>query len=126
MISLGTYLVLSVFWQNMNVYLTPKQLSHVGSDKKIRLGGLVMKNSLIRRGMDYEFLVHDEAAKVKVKFHGVPPALFREGQGIIAEGSLQGDVFVADRMLAKHDENYRPPQLPKGTVSKDTVSKEMR
>lgn len=107
--ALGCYLVLSAFWENMDVFVSPKDLARLVEGKHARLGGVVQKGSLHRHELDYKFLVEDDVADVMVQFHGVPPALFREGQGVIVEGRLRGKVFVADRVLAKHDENYKPP-----------------
>ena len=108
---LGCYLILTAFWQNMDVYTTPKDIAKMAKGQHLRLGGVVKKGSLRRHELDYVFVVEDESSEIMVNFHGVPPALFRESQGVIAEGVVKGDVFVADRILAKHDENYRPPNV---------------
>ena len=78
----------------------------------IRLGGMVEKGSLKRSdGTSVAFIVSDGAAKVPVTYRGILPDLFREGSGMVAEGRMAQGIFVADMILAKHDERYMPPQL---------------
>jgi len=79
----------------------------------IRLGGMVEKGSLTQAedGVTVTFLVTDGEARVPVRFRGITPALFREGSGVVAEGRMEGRTFVADNILAKHDERYMPPQI---------------
>ena len=79
----------------------------------IRLGGMVEKGSLRHEpdGVTIRFIVSDGKARTPVVFRGIPPELFREGSGVVAEGRLQGGTFIADTILAKHDERYMPPEL---------------
>lgn len=78
----------------------------------IRLGGMVEKGSLKRSdGTSVAFVVHDGAARVPVTYRGILPDLFREGSGMVAEGRMARGTFVADMILAKHDERYMPPQI---------------
>lgn len=80
--------------------------------KPMRLGGLVTTGSIAREGTQIRFSVHDNGHKVTVRFNGLLPDLFREGQGVVVEGSLGGDgVFEATNVLAKHDENYMPREV---------------
>jgi cytochrome c-type biogenesis protein CcmE len=81
--------------------------------KAMRLGGMVQKGSVERDpdGITTRFTVEDGDARVSVVFKGIVPDLFREGSGLVAEGRLEGRTFVADNILAKHDERYIPPQL---------------
>jgi cytochrome c-type biogenesis protein CcmE len=81
--------------------------------KAMRLGGMVQKGSVERDpdGITTRFTVEDGDARVSVVFKGIVPDLFREGSGLVAEGRLEGRTFVADNILAKHDERYMPPQL---------------
>jgi len=81
--------------------------------KAMRLGGMVEKGSIQRDpdGITTRFTVEDGDARVSVVFKGIVPDLFREGSGVVAEGRLEGRTFVADNILAKHDERYMPPQL---------------
>ena len=83
------------------------------SGKAMRLGGMVEKGSVRRDpdGVTTRFTVEDGDARVPVIFKGIVPDLFRDGSGVVAEGRLEGSVFVADNILAKHDERYMPPQM---------------
>lgn len=82
-------------------------------DRTVRLGGMVEKGSLVRAvdGVTVAFRVTDGPARTPVTYRGILPDLFREGSGVVAEGHLVGETFVADTILAKHDERYMPPQL---------------
>ncbi len=100
---------------NIELFLTPSELAkdHVEPGTRLRIGGLVEKGSLKREaGNRISFAVTDNIRDVKVTYVGLLPDLFREGQGIIAEGVLKSqDVFVADQVLAKHDERYVPKSV---------------
>jgi cytochrome c-type biogenesis protein CcmE len=101
---------------------TPSDLSAkaVPVGQRIRLGGLVATGSVKRgQGADVEFAITDTAEQVTVHYRGVLPDLFREGQGVVTEGKLEdGKVFRADTVLAKHDENYMPPEVAKALKEK--------
>ena len=108
-------LVLYALRQNINLYITPSKADTLANrSQHFRLGGMVVKGTVqhSRSGLLVHFVVTDFKAQVPIVYNGVLPSLFREGQGIIAEGSFnkQG-VFVADRVLAKHGANYHPPQV---------------
>lgn len=79
--------------------------------ERFRLGGLVAEGSVVREGGEVRFSVTDGGATLPVVFAGIPPDLFREGQGVIATGALEGGTFVASEILAKHDENYMPKEV---------------
>lgn len=87
--------------------------------RAIRLGGMVERGSLqtMPDGVTRNFIVGDGKARVKVHFTGITPDLFVEGSGVVAEGRMQGDVFMADNLLAKHDENYVPREMKDMTVA---------
>jgi len=100
-------------------FVTPSDIAtgQASTDKVMRLGGMVVKGSLrhFADGVTIGFTVSDLKRTTPVVFRGIAPSLFREGSGVIAEGKLNGaGVFVADNILAKHDENYMPPELKKG------------
>ncbi|HUP91205.1 MAG TPA: cytochrome c maturation protein CcmE [Solimonas sp.] len=122
-VGIASALAFTAFRKNMMFFYTPSDLvagtTPVGA--KLRLGGLVEKGSVQRRdGLRVEFILADCEKNVKVRYEGILPDLFREGQGIVATGSMNGEhVFVADEVLAKHDENYMPPQLARSLVTKD-------
>ena len=95
-------------------FRTPTDIAagKAGEGEAIRLGGMVEKGSLKELGgTAVRFIVTDGAAKVSVTYRGILPDLFREGSGVFAEGRMQRGTFVADMILAKHDERYMPPQL---------------
>ncbi len=113
-LSVGTACGLALFAlrQNVNLYYTPQQITqHSLSTKQIRLGGMVVKDSVHHgSGLQVSFILTDYKAKVKVEYQGILPALFHEGQGIVAQGRLNSQgIFIADQVLAKHDANYKPP-----------------
>lgn len=101
--------------QNMNVFLTPGQLTtSLKSDYHFRLGGMVKKGSVIHdhNGLGVEFDVTDFKRDIRVRYDGILPDLFREGKGVIAEGSInEKGIFIASQVLAKHDENYMPKAM---------------
>ena len=102
--------------QNINLFQTPTQIANgeVPPGRTIRAGGLVVTGSVQRdaEGLGVTFRVTDGAAEVTMSYEGILPDLFREGQGIVALGSLNNEgVFVASEVLAKHDENYMPPEV---------------
>jgi len=108
-------LLVTAFKQNLMYFYTPTQIANgeAAIDKSIRIGGLVMDGSLKRTNgtLDINFEVTDKANQVPVKYTGILPDLFREGQGIVARGKMNAEgFFVADEILAKHDENYMPPE----------------
>ena len=113
-IGLATALTLTAFQQNLLYFVTPTEVQSgtLPPDKQFRIGGLVVDGSVQRDGVDVRFDLTDGANAVTVAYTGILPDLFREGQGIIALGTI-GDsgVFQADEVLAKHDENYMPPEV---------------
>jgi cytochrome c-type biogenesis protein CcmE len=96
-------------------FYTPTDIAagRAAVSKAIRLGGMVEKGSVQRQpdGVTIRFVVTDGSARTPVVYRGIVPDLFREGSGVVAEGSLLGKTFTADTILAKHDERYMPPQL---------------
>lgn len=112
---------LTAFRKNMMYFYTPSDLRQqaVATGAQVRLGGLVEMGSLRRGdGLQVSFTMADCLASVPVRYEGLLPDLFREGQGIVATGQLMADgSFVADQVLAKHDENYMPPELAQSLVT---------
>lgn len=110
----ATALVLTAFNDTLVYFYSPSDLQtkHVGPDRRVRIGGLVEKGSVAKDGSTVTFKVTDMSASLNVTYIGVLPDLFREGQGVVAEGRLdpQG-VFHAQEVLAKHDENYMPKEV---------------
>jgi len=113
-LGLAAVLVLKAFQSNLVFFFSPTQLlaNEAPQGKAIRIGGLVENGSLTRRddGLTVRFLVTDTAKTIPVEYSGILPDLFREGKGVVAQGKLGPDgVFHATEVLAKHDENYMPP-----------------
>jgi cytochrome c-type biogenesis protein CcmE len=109
-------LVLSALSDNIVFFYSPSQLAekHPSPDRRFRLGGLVENGSVQKEGTEVRFRVTDLRKSVEVVYRGILPDLFREGQGVSAEGSLGANgVFVAREVLAKHDEKYMPPEVAK-------------
>ena len=106
-------LVLSASRESLVFFQTPSEIvaKAPAPDRRLRIGGLVEEGSVDRAaGGTVRFRVTDGAAAVWVSYVGILPDLFREGQGVVAEGRLEHGVFMADQVLAKHDENYMPPE----------------
>ncbi|WP_447591846.1 cytochrome c maturation protein CcmE [Aquipseudomonas campi] len=117
-VGIAVSLALSALQENINLFYTPTQIANGEApvDSRIRAGGMVAEGSLKRTGdsLDVEFVVTDFAKSVTIRYRGILPDLFREGQGIVALGKLNTDgVLIADEVLAKHDENYMPPEVTK-------------
>jgi cytochrome c-type biogenesis protein CcmE len=116
-LSVAAVLVMFAFQESIVFFHTPSDVSEkkVEAGQRFRLGGLVADGSVKRgEGTTVEFAVTDTLAKVDVRYTGILPDLFREGQGVVTEGRLGPDgLFVADTVLAKHDENYMPPEVAK-------------
>ncbi|HRP34828.1 MAG TPA: cytochrome c maturation protein CcmE [Gammaproteobacteria bacterium] len=114
-VGLGATFLLKAMNQNILYYYSPTQMEagEAPEDRRFRVGGLVVDDSVKRTdgSMEVRFALTDEAHVVPVVYNGILPDLFREGQGIIAHGRMEGGEFVADEILAKHDENYMPPEV---------------
>ncbi len=115
-------LILSAFQENITFFYTPSdlKLKDLPTTQRIRMGGVVVKESVQRKGVQLTFQVTDFKEQLGVIFEGIPPDLFREGQGVVAEGYLkEPGLFKATTLLAKHDENYMPPELAQIQVPKE-------
>ena len=115
-LGLATKLILMALEDNIVYFYTPNDLIEKFGDtqnirNKIRIGGLVLENSIKNEGKKTIFMITDRKKEVRVVFDGPLPDLFREGQGIVAEGMFQNNNFIASEVLAKHDENYMPPEV---------------
>lgn len=107
-----TALVLTAFQSNLVFFYSPTQIQtkEAPVGRTFRLGGLVVEGSIKREGVRVDFQVTDTAQTVPVRFEGILPDLFKEGKGVVAQGQLRDGVFEAKEVLAKHDENYMPPE----------------
>ncbi len=114
-LGLASVLILRAFEDSLVFFYSPTDLatrSDIARDREIRIGGMVEKNSVQRQGAEVHFVVTDGPHKLMVTYTGVLPDLFREGQGIVAQGRVGTDgVFTAREVLAKHDENYMPREV---------------
>ena len=112
-LGIATALVLNAFQSNLVFFYTPSQIAanEAPQGRSFRIGGMVQAGSVKREGVEVRFLVTDTARTVPVVYSGILPDLFREGKGVVAQGQLGPDgVFRAREVLAKHDENYMPPE----------------
>ena len=111
----GIFFILQSLNKNILYFKSPtdiKNNQNINFDKKIRVGGMVKKNSLIIKEEEIKFIITDFNSELNISFSGTVPNLFSEEKGVVAEGKLQDKTFfIADRILAKHDENYMPPEL---------------
>lgn len=115
-VGLAVALALSALKENINLFYTPTQIAsgEAPANTRIRAGGLVEEGSVKRStdSLSVDFSVTDGAASVIIRYQGILPDLFREGQGIVALGRVdEQGVLIADEVLAKHDENYMPPEV---------------
>ncbi len=113
-LGLAAALGLAAFQDNLVFFLSPTDIVEKGvsGDRRIRIGGMVEEDSVVKNGITVNFRITDYKATVPVRFTGMLPDLFREGQGVVAEGRMGPDgVFMADTVLAKHDETYMPPEV---------------
>jgi cytochrome c-type biogenesis protein CcmE len=114
-VGLAAWLGAQAFRSNVMFFFDPTQIAagEAPAGERFRLGGMVEKGSVRKTPgtLDIAFLVTDFKHTVPVKYSGILPDLFREGQGVVAHGRMQSGTFVADEILAKHDEKYMPPEV---------------
>ena len=111
-LGVASMLVLNAFQSNLVFFYSPTQVAaqEAPLGKTFRLGGLVEAGSVKRDGLNVNFVVTDTVKTTPVRYQGILPDLFKEGKGIVAQGQLRNGVFEAREVLAKHDENYMPPE----------------
>jgi len=131
-LGVAAWLILSAFQKNLVYFFTPTQVlaGDAPHGSSFRIGGMVEKGSLVHQadGLTWTFVVTDMAHQIPVSYRGILPDLFKEGKGVVAEGKLGSDnTFAAEQVLAKHDENYMPPDaayaLKKGKEANDANQK---
>ena len=110
---LGVSLILYSLNSNLDYFFTPSELKDVDipTKKRIKIGGMVLEGSVDRYASDISFTITDYENSIVVLFEGIVPDLFKEGSGVVALGYLNDEIFYAEEVLAKHDENYMPPNL---------------
>ena len=113
LLGVAVMLVLGALRDNIVFFYTPSEISQskLKSGQQLRLGGLVKDGSVEIEGMQSVFIVTDGTVEITVKYNNALPSLFREGQGVVTEGQIKNGVFVAQNVLAKHDENYMPADV---------------
>ena len=111
------FFVLKSLEENVVYFLSPTEIynkTNISFDEKIRIGGLVKINSIKKKETSINFIITDTKKEIVVSYNGLVPNLFAEGKGVIAEGQLKDrKYFIAEKILAKHDENYMPPEVKK-------------
>lgn len=111
LLGLAIWLVLTALRDNIVFFYTPSEIPAGMEDRSIRLGGLVKDGSVLIDGLQARFVVTDGDAEIAVSFDGALPSLFREGQGVVAEGRIADGALNASNVLAKHDETYMPREI---------------
>ena len=123
-------LVFNAFAENLVFFFSPSQVAahEAPEGRAFRIGGFVQEGSVQRQkdGVTVRFEVTDTAHTVPVTYKGSLPDLFKEGKGVVAQGKLQNGVFVADQVLAKHDENYMPPEAEKAVQDAHKKARAMK
>ncbi|HZE92186.1 MAG TPA: cytochrome c maturation protein CcmE [Rhizobacter sp.] len=127
-VGVGTALVLNAFQSNLVFFYSPSQVvsKEAPTGRTFRLGGLVQSGSVQRDGVSVRFQVTDTAQTIPVRYEGILPDLFKEGKGVVAQGQVGADgVFVAREVLAKHDENYMPPEAAEALKHANAANQKM-
>ena len=116
-VAIVIFVVLRSLEENVVYFFTPTEIynkTNISFNKKIRVGGLVKMNSISKNQTSINFVITDLKKEIVVSYNGLVPNLFSEGKGVVAEGKLKDKkYFIADKILAKHDENYMPPEVNK-------------
>ena len=120
-VALSIYLILKSLEENVVYFLSPTEIRNLVEieNKKIRVGGMVKNNSIIIDSENINFIITDFKNEINVNYSGPVPNLFEEGKGVVAEGFLKDQSFlIAEKILAKHDENYMPPEVAESLKDK--------
>ena len=117
LVAIVIFVVLRSLEENIVYFFSPTEIynkTNISFNKKIRVGGLVKMNSISKNETSINFVITDLKKEIVVSYNGLVPNLFSEGKGVVAEGKLKDKkYFIADKILAKHDENYMPPEVSK-------------
>jgi cytochrome c-type biogenesis protein CcmE len=128
-LGIAAALVLSAFQENLVFFFSPSDIvaQKAPANRAFRVGGLVQPGSVKRDGVQVNFVVTDTVSTVPVSYTGILPDLFREGKGVVAQGALDSQgVFRATQVLAKHDENYMPPEAAHAVEQAEKARKTLR
>ena len=109
----GSFLIIKALDTNLDFFFTPSELysQNIPDNKRIKVGGMVLEGSVKRDKTNIIFDITDYKNSITVNFNGIVPDLFQEGSGVVVLGYMNKDVILAEEVLAKHDENYMPPNL---------------
>ena len=109
----GSFLIIKALDSNLDFFFTPSELyaQNIPDNKRIKVGGMVLEGSVKRDKTNIIFEITDYKNSMTVNFNGIVPDLFQEGSGVVVLGYLDKDIILAEEVLAKHDENYMPPNL---------------
>ena len=122
-VAIVIFVVLRSLEENVVYFFSPTEIynkTNISFNKKIRVGGLVKMNSISKNETSINFVITDLKKEIVVSYNGLVPNLFSEGKGVVAEGKLKDKkYFIADKILAKHDENYMPPEVSEALEKKD-------
>lgn len=125
----ATAFVLNAFQDNLVFFFTPTQVTkgEAPQNKAFRVGGMVKVGSIQKEGINTSFIVTDTAKEIKVTYSGILPDLFQEGKGVVAQGKLTNEqLFTASEVLAKHDENYMPPEAQHAVDQANKAAKTLK
>jgi len=111
--ALGSFLIIRALDSNLDFFFTPSELlqENIPINKRIKVGGMVLDGSVKRDKTNISFVITDYEGSINVEFDGLVPDLFKEGSGVVVLGYLKDKTFIAEDVLAKHDENYMPPNI---------------
>jgi cytochrome c-type biogenesis protein CcmE len=111
--ALGSFFIIRALDSNLDFFYTPSEMlsEEIPQNKRIKVGGMVLENSVVREKTKIFFTVTDYQGSVNVEFDGIVPDLFKEGSGVVVLGYLNDKTIFAEEVLAKHDENYMPPSI---------------
>jgi cytochrome c-type biogenesis protein CcmE len=111
--TLGSFLIIRALDSNLDFFFTPSELlqENIPINKRIKVGGMVLDGSVTRDKTNISFVITDYEGSINVEFDGLVPDLFKEGSGVVVLGYLKDKTFIAEDVLAKHDENYMPPSI---------------
>jgi cytochrome c-type biogenesis protein CcmE len=111
--ALGSFLIIRALDSNLDFFFTPSELlqENIPINKRIKVGGMVLDGSVKRDKTNISFVITDYEGSINVEFDGLVPDLFKEGSGVVVLGYLKDKTFIAEDVLAKHDENYMPPSI---------------
>lgn len=110
---LGSFLIIKALDSNLDFFFTPSEIfkEELPNNKRIKVGGMVLEDSVSRNGTNIIFKITDYKESIEVEFDGIVPDLFKEGSGVVVLGYLEDKTLKAEKVLAKHDENYMPPSI---------------